>query len=134
MLDSGANPFVLNSTGDSEYKLWSIKNQSTSLTSKPKSIFHTIGYYSCKCIMAPCSISLFFPWFYSSGVFNGKFTRLINGSSRVVEGVLCGKRVVFKFVPLYDDIGALKRQIDEMETYGVDVKVPFYWHYRLVCL
>ena len=84
------------------------------------------------------------PWFYKTGIFNGKFDSVIGqgASSIVISGDWFGKEAAFKFVEIGaqehqektgDALKTLKEQLSEMtsiqSTAGSNI-VSFYGHYR----
>ena len=116
----------------------------TSFDSLQKSIYFTIDGYTCHCSQSHCSNTLLGPWRYSTGVLNGKFTRVIGrgGEGIVLEGLWCGEKSAFKFVQISnqtyhvyvkDSIKELRRRLNEAVQYSEtqsDLVVPFFAHYR----
>ena len=114
----------------------------------PKSIFHTIDPIKCQCHRQPCSNPFKQAWYYTNGVFDGKFKRVIGqgGERIVIEGEMCGIEVVFKFVKMTeqqfmqnisDGLAELRKRLNEARQYDgtqSELIVPFYGHFRLVLI
>ena len=139
MTDKGANPFVM------DYSHWlhgkgSIHGHLSNLPSK-KSIFFTTRSFPDE-FEAKSDFPA--PWFYRTGVFDGKFRSVVGrGASAVVlNGEWYGKKAAYKFVEIgfqkfqqFADgaIKTLDKKLSEMisisELVGSKI-VPFYGHYR----
>ena len=114
----------------------------------PKSMYFTIDGYNCRCVILTCSNNVFQesllePYRYLNGVLNGQFKRVVGhgGEGSVLEGIWCGVKAAYKFVPIenmknqgYDEnMGELRRRLNESIQYnGTQSRlvVPFYAHYR----
>ena len=84
------------------------------------------------------------PWFYETGVFDGKFSSIIGqgAAGTVISGEWFGKKAAFKFVQIgtqkfeeqsHDALRCLNEKLSEMisiqSTFGSRI-VSFYGHYR----
>ena len=139
MVDRGANPFVVHNEGSTFFD------------------DENLGYLS----NLPRQKSIFFttrplpdefkqqnefpdPWYYKTGVFNGKFKSVIGcgAAGTVVSGDWFGKKAAFKFVEIgdqkyqedvTDNLKTLDEKLSEMisiqSTVGSKI-VSFYGHYR----
>ena len=139
MIDRGANPFVVDYQGQTHFKT------------------RNLGFLS----NLPCQKSVYFttrslpdqfkeeskfpdPWFYRTGVFNGKFVSVVGQGAAgiVISGEWFGKKAAFKFVEIGaqkfqqtvpDTLKNLDRKLSEMtsiqSTAGSKI-VAFYGHYR----
>ena len=139
MIDNGVNPYVVSYTGLSNFDrhhLGSLSNLPTQ-----KSVYFTTR----RIVSDSESISDFLdPWFYRTGVFDGKFDWLIGqgASGTVISGKWAGKKAAFKFVPIgeqkyqeksEDALKTLDDKLSEMTsiqaTKGSKI-VKFFGHYR----
>ena len=138
MIDNGANPYVVSYTGLRNFD----KHYLGSLSNLPrqKSVFFTT-----RRIVGDFESNPDFddPWFYKTGVFNGKFDSVIGrGSSGIVlSGEWAGRKAAFKFVQIgnqkwqetSDSLKTLNKKLSEMTsiqaTKGSKI-VSFYGHYR----
>ena len=143
--ENGANPHVRTSYNTTQYNLRHLQSDA-SFNTMPKSIYFTIDGYTCRCSQSPCQNRLLDPWRYLNGVLNGQFTRVVGqgGEGRVLEGMWCGVKAAYKFVPIEnlkiqaktsykDEMGELRRRLNESIQYNgtqSDLVVPFYAHYR----
>ena len=147
MLKNGANPHVRNYGDVTEYDFYDLQLDATcvaTLNSLPKSIYFTIDQYTCRCCQQPCTNALIEPWRYTNGVLNGQFKRVVGkgGEGSVLEGLWCGQKAAYKFVPITnqtflnsvgDGMNELKRRLNESIQYNEtqsNFVVPFYAHYR----
>ena len=139
MIDKGANPFVLDYNGNTKFQIYNLARLSRLPTKK--SIFFTTrpfpGEFEEKSDFPD-------PWFYRSGVFDGKFRSIVGqGASGVVlNGEWYGKKAAFKFVEVgtqtyqkytQDSIKSLDEKLSEMTSISALVGtkiVSFYGHYR----
>lgn len=139
MINKGANPFVVVYNGKTEFDIHNLGHLSN-LPSQ-KSVYFTArptkGEFEGKTNFPE-------PWFYISGVFDGKFDSLIGqgASGTVISGEWFGKRAAFKFVEIgtqkqqdliSDALKSLDDKLSEMisiqSTVGSKI-VSFYGHYR----
>ena len=139
MIDRGANPFVVDRVGRTKFDI------------------HNLGYLS----NLPSQKSVYFttrplpdefkeqnefpdPWFYKTGVFDGKFDCVIGqgAAGTVISGEWFGKKAAFKFVEIgtqewqeytTESLKTLYEKLSEMisiqSTVGSKI-VSFYGHYR----
>ena len=139
MVDRGANPFVASYGGRMHFNTRNLGYLSN-LPSQ-KSI-----YFTTRPLPDEFKQQNVFPdpWFYKTGVFNGKFNSVIGqgAAGTVVSGEWFGKPAAFKFV----EIGAQKEQktikdslktLDEKLSEMISIQsavgskiVSFYGHYR----
>ena len=134
MIDLGANPHIRSASGKTQCDLYGLSN----LNNLPsiKSIFFPIKNFT--------TGNLGEPWCYTTGVYDGKFGRVIGkgGEGTVVEGEWNGQPAAYKFVEMkgqkthenYDDAMAdinerLKEMTEMMATPG-DAILPFKAHFR----
>ena len=134
MIDLGANPYIRNIKGETNYDFYGLSN----LNNLPsiKSVFFPIKKFS--------TGNLGEPWCYTTGVYDGKFGRVIGkgGEGTVIEGEWNGKPAAFKFVQIkglkmnktYSDAMTdmnerLKEMTEMMATPG-DAILPFKAHFR----
>ena len=110
----------------------------------PKSIFHTVDPIKCQCQRQPCGNPFKQTWFYTNGVFDGIFKRIIEEGDEgvVVEGEMCGVPVAFKFVKVTeqhfknlasDGLAELRKRLNEGRQYDgteSELIVKFYGHFR----
>ena len=137
MIDRGLNPFVVTYGGKTKAK----KARNLSNLPSQKSVFFTTrplpDEFKDQSIFPD-------PWFYETGVFDGKFDRVIGkgAAGTVVEGQWFGKKAAFKFVDIgtqqfqektADSLETLEEKLSEMiaiqETSGAKI-VSFFGHYR----
>ena len=134
MIDLGANPHIRNASGESYYDNFGLSN----LNNLPsvKSVFFSIKKFSTGNVGEP--------WYYTTGVYDGKFGRVIGkgGEGTVIQGEWNGQPAAFKFVQMkglkfvleFDDVMAdmnerLKEMTEMMATPG-DKILPFQAHFR----
>ena len=136
MLDKGANPFVQNFDDKTDYDIWSFSRSNLTNVPKEKSIFFPIVNFDNK--------SLLGPWQYLTGVFPGKFNRLIGagGEGYVVEGVWKNEKAAFKFVSVGkqkhhdmvdDSLVDMEKELSEMRTMQTTIGtsiIPIIGHFR----
>lgn len=147
-----------------------IKNMVVSL---PKSLYFTTSDYPCHCSrqvigtsmygfwylyriyniyinqtrsQTSCPCGLGESWRYSNGVLNGQFTHVIGrgGEGSVIEGMWCGIKSAYKFVPIsnerfIENIDESRKELERRLNESVqcseaqsDLVVPFFAHYRYV--
>ena len=137
MIDKGANPFVVDGSGAAQIK----RTRNLSNLPTKKSVFFTTrplpDEFEEKSDFPD-------PWFYRTGVFDGKFQSVVGqGASGVVlNGEWYGKKAAFKFVEIEsqnfqlfaeDCIRTLDEKLSEMISISALVGtkvVSFYGHYR----
>ena len=140
MIDKGVNPFIVSYVGMTQFSLYNLDNQNLSNLPTQKSI-----YYTTRPLKGNESKNDFLdPWFYRTGVFDGKFDAVIGqgASGTVISGEWYGKKAAFKFVKIEnqgeqktvpDSMKALNKKLSEMTsieaTKGSKI-VEFYGHYR----
>ena len=146
MLTHGANPFVVDYKDETQQEIENLQLKPRYLN-MPRSIYHVVDPFQCQCTRQPCShfLTPFQPaWYYATGVFDGKFKRVVGrgGEGVVVEGMMCGAAVVFKFVIvkkrkvtflISDTLTELRKRLNEARQYDgtqSELVVPFYGHYR----
>ena len=134
IIDLGANPYIRDVDGDTEYDNYDLSN----LNNLPsiKSVFFSIKNFA--------SGNIGEPWCYTTGVYDGKFGRVIGkgGEGTVIEGEFNGQPAAFKFVEMkglkflktYDDALAdmnerLKEMTEMLATSG-DVILSLEAHFR----
>ena len=141
MIDKGANPFIVTYGGNFPYWAHNIHEQNLPKLPTTKSVYFLTrplkGYDE-------TYDDFLDPWFYRSGVYDGKFESAIGqgASGRVISGEWYGKKAAFKFVEIvkqkeqkYVDEGlkSLDEKLSEMTsiqaTKGSKI-VQFYGHYR----
>ena len=138
MNDRGANPFIVTNGGET----WAERTQHLpNVTKMRKSI-----YFTTRPLPDEFKAQNEFPdpWFYKTGVFDGKFDSTIGqgASGTVISGEWYGKKAAFKFVEIGrhkfretipDVIKSLDKKLSEMTsiqaTKGSKI-VSFYGHYR----
>ena len=134
IIDLGANPYIRDVDGDTEYDNYDLSN----LNNLPsiKSVFFSIKNFA--------SGNIGEPWCYTTGVYDGKFGRVIGkgGEGTVIEGEFNGQPAAFKFVQMkglrlnkkYDENmkdmnERLKEMTEMMATPGNSI-LPFQAHFR----
>ena len=139
MIDKGANPFVV----DYNRETWAVETLSLSGLPRQKSVYFTTQPFPDRFKR----ISQFSdPWFYKTGVFDGKFGSVIGqgAAGTVIKGEWFGRKAAFKFVEIgnqkipdsksvVDALKSLNGKLSEMitiqSTFGSKI-VSFYGHYR----
>ena len=139
MIDRGANPFVVAGNGCTQFDIFNLGHLSN-LPSQ-KSIYFTI-----RPLPNDFKQQNEFPdpWFYKTGIFNGKFNSVIGqgAAGTVIKGEWFGRKAAFKFVEIgaqkyqdliEDTLKTLDEKLSEMisiqSTVGSKI-VSFYGHYR----
>ena len=139
MIDKGANPFVVDYGGNTEFEMGNLGHLSNLPTKK--SVFFTtrpfLDEFEEKSDFAD-------PWFYRTGVFEGKFRSVVGrgASGMVIKGEWYGKKAAFKFVEIGNQTAenymenAIKN-LDEKLSEMISISalegskiVSFYGHYR----
>ena len=139
MIDNGANPYIVTYGGNTEFYIHDLGSLSNLPTQKSV-------YFTTRRIVGESESNPDFddPWFYKTGVFDGKFDELIGqgASGTVISGDWAGKKAAFKFVPIgkqekqeyaSDAMKILNDKLSEMTsiqaTKGSKV-VKFFGHFR----
>ena len=139
MIDKGANPFIVAYGNETQFEINSLSNLSNLPTQK--SIFFTIRPLESN---DKSKVDFLNPWFYRTGVFDGKFGSVIGqgASGTVISGEWYGKKAAFKFVEIgvqkwhknvEDTLKSLDDKLSEMTSIQATkgtVIVQFYAHYR----
>ena len=139
MINKGASPFVVDNYGRTFFDTNNLGHLS-SLPAK-KSIFFTTRPFPDEFQQKNDFPD---PWFYRTGVFDGKFRSVIGqgASGMVLDGEWYGKKAAFKFVEvgtqkfqkfIKDSIKTLDEKLNEMTSTSAIVGtkiVSFYGHYR----
>ena len=139
MIDKGANPFIVDGNGDTQFESRGLSNLKNLPTTK------SIYFLTRPLVGSDVTNADFCdPWFYRNGVFDGKFDSAIGkgASGRVISGEWYGKKAAFKFVDIgnqkfqsktKDALKSLNENLSEMikvqETKGSKI-VQFFGHYR----
>ena len=141
MIDKGANPFIVGYGGETEFEIHNLANLSNLPTQK--SVFFTTRPLEGN---DGSNVDFLDPWFYRTGVFDGKFGSVIGqgASGIVISGQWYGKKAAFKFVEIgtqkfqaenRDALKSLDEQLSEMSsiqaTKGSKI-VSFFGHYRYI--
>ena len=131
MIDKGANPFVINYDGETEYKKWSLSGES--LSNLPRKSF----YFPVRKFPGfPQK-----PWHYENGVFQGQFGDVIGrgGEGTVIGGVFNGEKVAYKFVEIgrssfyekaEEDLKTQLNEMTEMQSTPGSCILPIKLHFR----
>ena len=134
MIDLGANPYIKNADGKTQYDQYCLSN----LKNLPsiKSVFFPIKNF--------WTGNLGDSWCYTTGVYDGKFGQLVGkgGEGIVIQGEWNGQPAAYKFVAMKglklnqiwghnmeDMEGRLKEMTEMMATSG-DAILPFKAHFR----
>ena len=134
MIDLGANPYIKNASGKSNYDVYNLSN----LNNLPsvKSVFYPIKQFQIG--------NLGEPWCYTTGVYDGKFGRVIGkgGEGTVIEGEFNGQPAAFKFVEMkglksnqkysdaMEDMNERLKEMTEMLATPGDVILSLEAHFR----
>ena len=139
MIDKGVNPFVVSYNGKTQFGLHDLGHLSN--LPRQKSV-----YFTTRPLPEEYREQNEFPdpWFYKTGVFDGKFDSAIGqgAAGRVISGEWFGQRAAFKFVKIgvqkfqqlaSDNLKTLNEKLSEMissqSIVGSKI-VSFYGHYR----
>ena len=137
MIDKGANPFVVDYNG----QVADLDEENLKNLPEQKSIFFITRPLDSH---DESKAGFLDPWFYRTGVFDGKFVKIIGrgASGTVISGEWYGKKAAFKFVEIgaekfkekmADGLKTLDKSFSEMvsieSTVGSKI-VLFYGHYR----
>ena len=139
MIDKGANPFVVDYYGNTCFEINNLGHLSN-LPTKKSIFFKTLPFP----VELEDKADFPEPWFYRTGVFDGKFRSVIGqgSSGMVIKGEWYGKKAAFKFVEVGnqtfqkytgDAIKSLEEKLSEMITISALVGtkiVSFYGHFR----
>ena len=134
MIDLWANPYIRDVNCDTDYDVLGLSN----LNNLPsvKSVFYPIKKF--------LTGNLGEPWCYSTGVYDGKFGRVIGkgGEGTVIQGEWNGQPAAFKFVQMKglkliheyeDNIADMNKRLKEMTemlTTPGDAILSLEAHYR----
>ena len=136
MINNGANPYIVAYHGRTRFELDNLGSLSNLPTQK--------SVYFITRPLVESNPDFDDPWFYKTGVFNGKFDSLIGqgASASVISGEWAGKKAAFKFVEVgiqkyQEDAGdvlkTLNDKLSEMTsiqaTKGSKI-ISFFGHYR----
>ena len=139
MIDRGANPFVVDYTGVTQFDSFNLDYLSNLPTQK--SVYFTTRQLDDEFEAKPDFLN---PWFYQTGIFDGEFNSVIGqgATGTVIRGKWCGKKAAFKFVKIEnqksqkdisDTVKSLNEKLSEMAsiqaTKGSKI-ISFYGHYR----
>ena len=141
MIDNGANPFIVQHNDITQFETLNLGHLSNLPTQK--SI-----YFITRPLKGNDGSKVDFldPWFYRTGVFDGKFDSVIGqgASGTVISGDWYGKKAAYKFVEIGkqkfednvpDALKSLDEKLSEMTsiqaTKGSKI-VSFYGHYRYI--
>ena len=139
MINNGANPYIVCCDGKTSFHSYDLGSLSN--LPRQKSVYFTIRRTFGESESTPDFPD---PWFYKTGVFNGKYDSLIGqgASGTVISGDWAGKKAAFKFVPIgkqekqeyaSDAMKILNDKLSEMTsiqaTKGSKV-VKFFGHFR----
>ena len=144
MIDLGANPHVRSSDGYTHYDvMYDFMYDAMGLSNLKnvpliKSVFYPIRTFS--------TGNLGEPWCYTTGVYDGKFGRIIGkgGEGTVIQGQWNGRKAAYKFVlikmvelklnkdyvGLMEDMNERLKEMTEMMTTAGDAILPFQAHFR----
>ena len=136
MLDKRANPFVINSDGNTQYDMQSLSSSNLINLPKEKSVFFPIVDFGNNTLLGP--------WQYLTGVFPGNFNRLIGygGEGHVVAGTWNNEKAAFKWVSVgkqesrqmvNDLLADMEKKLSEMRTMQTTIGtsiMPIIGHFR----
>ena len=136
MLDKGANPFIKDYNSETEYDIWSLSKSNLKNLPKKKSIYFPVVDFG--------NSTLLGPWQYSTGVFPGKFNRVIGsgGEGLVVQGIWNNNQAAFKWVSVgeqeertyvKENIADIEKKLSEMRTMQTTIGtaiMPITGHFR----
>ena len=134
MIDLGANPHIKNARGWTHFDVFCLSNLNN--VSSVKSIFFPIRNFP--------TGNLGEPWCYTTGIYDGKFGRVIGkgGEGTVIQGIWGNDKAAFKFVQVRDqkirktveddlaDMNARVREMVEMESINRSNILNFNGHFR----
>ena len=136
MLNQGANPFVQDTNGNTNYAFYSISSTNLTNLPKKKSVFFPIVDFG--------NSTLLGPWQYKTGVFPGQFNRLIGsgGEGHVVAGIWNNEKAAYKWVPIgkqefkssmHEVLADMEMKLSEMRTMQTTIGtsiMPIIGHFR----
>ena len=138
MLDQGANPFVKYNHGKTGYDVYLFSTYCPNLMNlqKKNSIFFPIVDFGNKTLLGP--------WQYLTGVFPGRFNRLVGsgGEGHVVAGTWNNEKAAFKWVSVgkqeqntyaEEAVADMEKKLSEMRTMQTTIGtsiVPIIGHFR----
>ena len=137
MINRGANPFVVNCYGNTQYELGKLSELNLENLSTKKSV-----YFSVQPVIGDQTLAE--PWYYQSGVYPGDFdVKIGQGASGIVVSGQCqGKPAAFKFNHIgeqkfqqntRDALATLNEKLGEMtsvQSISGSKIVRFFGHYR----
>ena len=141
MIDLGANPYVVDHNGTTQFDFYDLSYLDNLPTQK--SIFFPIQPFTC--CNEECEFDLSEPWFYKNRTFPGQFEAVIGqgASSIVLRGIFQHKKAAFKFVEtekehqwrdqVSDGLKDLSKQLNDMtsiQSVSGNKIVQFYGHFR----
>ena len=94
MIDMGANPFILEYKGQSQYDFYKLGTFGLKNLPSVKSIYFSVRSFE--------TGNLPHPWTYTSGVYPGFYSQVVGfgGEGIVIQGKWAGIKAAFKFVQL----------------------------------
>ena len=136
MLDQGANPFVKDGNGTTNYDGFNLSNSNLTSIPNKKSVFFPIVDFGNSALLGPCQ--------YLTGVFPGQFNRLIGsgGEGHVVAGVWNNEMAAFKWVlvgkqeekpSVEETLADMEKKLSEMRTMQMTIGtsiMPIIGHFR----
>ena len=135
MIDIKPSPFIVDYGGETKFETPNFGNLPTqrSVYFSTRTLVGTDGSKS----------DFFNPWFYRTGVFDGKFKSVVGQgtSGKVISGEWYGKKAAFKFVEVdsqndqrkLKDLKTLNEKLSEMsslEATKCSKIASFFGHYR----
>ena len=131
MIDKGANPFVINYDGETEYKMYSLSDESLSNLPRKSCYFPVREFPG-----FPHD-----PWNYVNGVFQGQLGDVIGQGAEgtVISGFFNGEEVAFKFVEIGrsrtwyeagEDLATQLNEMNEMQSTPGSCILPIKLHFR----
>ena len=136
MIDKGVNPYIMKWNGGTQYDIHSLSSSNLINLPKLKSVYFPIVDFNNK--------ELLVLWQYKTGVFPGKFNRLIGsgGEGYVLEGEWDNIEAAFKFVGVekqkpktfvHETLDDLEKELGEMKTMQTTIGtaiMPLIGHFR----
>ena len=140
MILLGANPYIVDMNGKTNFETYDLEYfyEFRNIPQTEKSVYFTTQP------LVESNADFLDPWFYRTGVFNGKFDEWIGqgSSGTVISGEWAGKKAAFKFVGLgkqkyHEDVGGALEDLNEKLSEMTSIQatngpmiLPFYGHYR----
>ena len=134
MIDLGANPYIRNAAGKTQFDVCSVSN----LKNVPsiRSVFYATKNFQ------PGNLGE--PFCYTTGVYDGKLGRVLGkgGEGKVIRGEWNGQQAAYKFVQIkrekqadnysqvMEDMNERLKEMTEMMATPGDAILPFIAHYR----